>query len=95
MMSEEQREGPNMMAPESGTQSELDTQPDSDAQTPEDVKTVPNTTKGSGQFAVWDHDLGQFVSGVSSKKDADAARKSLESHNGVITDGHKLETLEV
>lgn len=69
--------------------------PDPDAQSPEDTQAVPNTTRGSGQFAVWDHDLGQFVSGVSSKADADKARKGLEAHNGAITDGHKLSTLEV
>lgn len=62
---------------------------------PEDTQAVPSTTKGSGQFAVWDHDLGQFVSGVSDKATADKARKSLESHNGAITDDHKLSTLEV
>jgi hypothetical protein len=66
-----------------------------DAQAPEDVRTSPNTTPGSGQFAVWDHDLGQFVSGVGDKATADQARKDLEAHNGAITDGHKLETLEV
>lgn len=49
----------------------------------------------TGQYAVYDHDLGQFVSGVSSKRDADAARKNLSGHNGVITDGHKLETRKV
>lgn len=64
--------------------------------TPEDVRTqAPEPNKGSGQFAVWDHDLGQFVSGVSDKKTADAARKDLEGHNGAITDGHNLETREV
>lgn len=70
-------------------------EPDESGPAPEDVRAKPNTTKGSGHFAVWDHDLGQFVSGVSDKSTADKARKSLESHNGAITDGHKLETLEV
>jgi hypothetical protein len=69
--------------------------PDTEAQAPEDVRTVPSTTKGSGQYAVWDHDLGQFVSGVSDKATTDKARKALSGHNGAITDGHKLETLEV
>lgn len=57
--------------------------------------TTPPENSGSGQFAVYDEDLGQYVSGVSSKADADKARKSLESHNGAITDGHKLVTREV
>lgn len=77
--------------PTEGTPSDADTE----AQAPEDVRTVPNTTKGSGQYAVWDHDLGQFVSGVSDKATTDKARKALSGHNGAITDGHKLETLEV
>jgi hypothetical protein len=64
--------------------------PPDEAPTPE-----PGTTKGSGQFAVFDHDLGQFVSGVSNKADATKARKALNGHNGAITDGHKLEVLEV
>lgn len=58
--------------------------------------TVAQPPKGSsGSYAVWDHDLGQFVSGVSSKSDADKAKKALKEHNGAITDGHKLETVEV
>lgn len=61
----------------------------------EPVKVIPNTTEGSGQFAVWDHDLSAFVSGVGDKKTAEASKKSLEEHNGVITDGHNLEVLEV
>lgn len=70
--------------------------PDADAPAPEDVRTQPPTqNKGSGQYAVWDHDLGQYVSGVSDKKTADAAKKDLENHNGAITDGHTLETREV
>lgn len=64
-------------------------------ETPVTVAQAPGTNKGSGQFAVWDHDLGQFVSGASSKADADKARKALKAHNGAVTDGHKLETLEV
>lgn len=59
------------------------------------VTPEPPTNKGSGQFAVWDVDLGQFVSGVSDKATADKARKALSSHNGAVTDGHKLETREV
>lgn len=69
--------------------------PAEDTAPPEDTQATPNTTKGSGQFAVWDHDLGQFVSGVGDKGTADKARKALEAHNGAITDGHKLSTLEV
>lgn len=55
----------------------------------------PEENEGSGQFAVWDHDLGQFVSGVSDKATANRAKKDLEGHNGAITDGHNLETREV
>lgn len=82
-------ENPNPSAPTTGD-------PDPDALQPEDVRTQPPApNEGSGQFAVWDHDLGQYVSGVSDKATADKARKSLEDHNGAITDGHKLETREV
>ena len=56
---------------------------------------APGTNKGSGHFAVWDHDLGQFVSGVSDKAGAGKSLKALKGHNGAITDGHKLEVLEV
>jgi len=80
------------MADENTTQDAL---PDEAAPTPEDVQAKPNTTKGSGHFAVWDHDLGQFVSGVSDKATTDKARKALKGMNGTITEGHKLETLEV
>lgn len=63
---------------------------------PEDVRTQPpEQNKGSGQFTVWDADLGQYVSGVSDKAGANAAKKELESHNGAITDGHTLEVREV
>jgi len=88
----ESRPGDNPDAPDP-------TQPvetDGDAVSPEDVRTQPPApNKGSGQFAVWDHDLGQYVSGVSDKSTADKARKGLEDHNGAVTDGHKLETPEV
>lgn len=69
--------------------------PDPDAAAPEDIQAKPSTTKGSGQYAVWDQDLGQYVSGVSDKATTDKARKSLQAHNGAITDGHKLTTVEV
>jgi hypothetical protein len=52
-------------------------------------------TEGSGQFAVYDHDLGQYVSGVGDKKTATQSKKDLTHHNGAITDGHKLEVREV
>lgn len=60
-----------------------------------DPDPTPKANKGSGQHAVFDVDLGQFVSGVSDKATADKARKALSSHNGAITDDHKLETREV
>lgn len=56
---------------------------------------APEQNKGSGQFAVWDHDLGQYVSGVGDKDTATAAKDTLEDHNGIITDGHQLEVREV
>lgn len=56
---------------------------------------TPEQNKGSGQWAVWDHDLSSYVSGVSDKDTATASKESLEQHNGVITDGHNLEVREV
>lgn len=88
-------EGPNQEPTTPPGDEPTESTADDGALSPEDVRTQPNTTKGSGQFAVWDYDLGQFVSGVSSKADADKARKGLEAHNGAITDGHQLGTLEV
>jgi hypothetical protein len=89
-------ENPNPTAPTTGDPDPDAPQPEDDALQPEDVRTQPPArNEGSGQFAVWDHDLGQYVSGVSDKATADKARKSLEEHNGAITDGHKLETREV
>lgn len=71
-------------------------EPDAGALGPEDVRTPPpDENKGSGQYAVWDNDLGQYVSGVSDKATADKARKGLEDYNGAITKGHSLETREV
>lgn len=61
-----------------------------------DPTPPPDENPGSGQFAVWDHDLGQYVSGVSNKATADKARRALSGgDDGAITDGHKLETREV
>lgn len=98
-MSETQQPGPIQSRPGDNPDAEDPTQPpeaDAGALSPEDVRTQPpEQNKGSGQFAVWDQDLGQYVSGVSDKATADKARKGLEDHNGAITDGHKLETREV
>lgn len=55
----------------------------------------PPDQAGSGQWAVYDHDLGQFVSGVGDKTTANRAKKDLAGLNGAITDGHKLEVREV
>lgn len=63
--------------------------------TPEAPNPLPEPVKGSGQFAVWDHDLGQYVSGVGDKATATQARKDLGDVNGAVTDGHKLEVREV
>lgn len=54
---------------------------------------APST--GSGQYAVFDNDLGQYVSGVGDKATADQAKADLEAHNGAVTDGHDLEVREV
>lgn len=62
-----------------------------------DDKTTAEGT-GSGQFAVYDVDLGQYVSGVSDKATTDKARKTLAAeadHNGLAVKGHTLETREV
>lgn len=68
-------------------------------ETPVTVPAAPGENKGSGQFAVWDHDLGQFVSGVSDEKTAKASVKTLKAdkaeHGGVPIHQHKLEVLEV
>ena len=91
----ESRPGDNPDAP-TDPESPLATTPDTTALQPEDVRTQPpDENKGSGNFAVWDNDLGQYVSGVSSKADASKALKGLEAHNGAITDGHSLEVREV
>lgn len=72
--------------------------PDPDAQSPEDTQTQPppeNT--GSGQFAVWNATLGQYVSGVGDKATATKMKKELgkAEHNGGPLEGHKLEVREV
>ena len=48
---------------------------------------------GGGLYAVYDKDTQQFVSGVGTKDNADAAKGRL-SKTG-ITKGHKLETRRV
>jgi hypothetical protein len=48
-----------------------------------------------GQYAVFDNDLGQYVSGVGDKATADQALKDLKAHNGAVTDGHDLVVQEV
>lgn len=70
--------------------------PDSGALSPEDNRApLPEQNKGSGQFAVYDHDLGQYVSGVGDKDTATQAKRDLSDVNGAVTDGHKLEVREV
>ena len=61
----------------------------------DDTTTTTTTGTGSGQYAVWDVELGQYVSGVGDKKTADAAKKTLKEHNGTVTEGHTLEVREV
>lgn len=67
------------------------------AQDPGEPTQPPEQNTGSGQHAVWDHDLGQFVSGVSDKATAGQMRKDLAKaqHNGGPLEGHKLEVREV
>ena len=61
-----------------------------------DVNSTGAGAAGSGQFAVYDVTLGQYVSGVSDKATATKAQKSLASgKDGAITDGHDLEVREV
>lgn len=59
----------------------------------------PAENSGSGQFAVWDTDLGRYVSGVSDKRGAGAMRKELAGseayHNGSPLEGHDLQVREV
>lgn len=67
------------------------------AQDPDHPTEAPEQNKGSGQFAVWNHDLGQYVSGVGDKATATQAKKDLAAaeHNGGPLKGHKLEVREV
>jgi hypothetical protein len=67
------------------------------AQDPSEPTQAPEQNKGSGQFAVWNVDLGQFVSGVGDKATATQMRKDLgkAAHNGTPQHGHKLELREV
>lgn len=62
-------------------------------------KASVQANEGSGQFAVYDHVLGQFVSGVGDKRTANASLKTLQADaddgQARITDGHKLEVIEV
>lgn len=56
----------------------------------DETKTV---TQDRELYAVYDKTLQQFVSGVGSQKDTDAARTELGKVG--ITKGHKLETRRV
>lgn len=83
-------------APEAPTQA---TPTEESVLSPEDVRHDPPTNKGSGQFAVWDSTLGQYVSGVGDKAGATASKKALEESesffNGAPLEGHTLEVREV
>lgn len=59
------------------------------------TEKADTTSTGSGQWAVFDATLGQYVSGVGDKATANASKKELESHNGAVTDGHDLQVREV
>lgn len=52
-----------------------------------------NSSGGSGQFAVYDEDLTQYVSGVSDEATAKKAQTELGKDG--ITKGHKLVVREV
>jgi hypothetical protein len=60
-----------------------------------EVRQTPVTNEGSGRFSVFDHDLGQYVSGVMSKADATSAAKDMAKDKDATTNGHKLEAVEV
>lgn len=63
---------------------------------PEDTRPAPPPeNEGSGRFAVFSPELGNFVSGVMDKKAATAASKSMKADKEAITHGHKLEVREV
>jgi hypothetical protein len=57
--------------------------------------TVPEENKGSGRFAVFSPELGNFVSGVMDKKAAEKAARDMKADEEAITHGHKLEAREV
>lgn len=65
-----------------------------DVQDEQGVRQLPDAT-GSGRFAVFDHDLGQYVSGVMGKADATKAAKDMAKDEDAHTNGHKLEAVEV
>lgn len=69
---------------------------EADAQVNADPTPPPEENAGSGQYAVWDVELGQFVSGVGDKATADQSMKDLgNAEDGAVTDGHTLEVREV
>lgn len=95
-MSETQNPTPNQDPATPPSDEPTESTADEGALAPEDVRTQPPPpNKGSGQFAVWDAELGQYVSGVGDKDTAAAAKKELESVNGLATDGHTLTVREV
>lgn len=78
------------------SESTTDTTPPG-AQDPAQPTQAPPEQKGTGQHAVWDVDLGQFVSGVGDKTTATAMKRELgkAAHNGSPLEGHKLEVRQV
>jgi hypothetical protein len=63
---------------------------------PEDTRPAPPPeNQGSGRFAVFSPELGNFVSGVMDKKAASSAAKDMKADKDAITHGHKLEVREV
>lgn len=65
-----------------------------DTQDQQGVRQLPEPT-GSGRFAVYDHDLGQYVSGVMDKSNATKAARDMAKDEEAHTNGHKLEAVEV
>jgi len=61
----------------------------------EKINPTDATPEGSGRFAVFSPELGQYVSGVSDQDTADKAAKSMKADKEAITHGHKLEVREV
>lgn len=59
------------------------------------INTTGATAEGSGRFAVFSPELGQYVSGVMSKSEATKAAKAMKADKDAFTHGHDLQATEV